>query len=272
MAAVFLLGIAAGVGGLLAWQLKTAAPEPDNGAETRPTAVRPLQDHPAKRIEIAPMPHEPAPRPEVEPEVETPLPEPKVVAPVPERVTVVELNQPDGIYTLPLTMKKGERVVLKGKVKMLRLHSLDGGSELDASGLEAAIIHIGGRIAGRSIVKLNSPNGIVHVLSSVGERSSVEINAPNGEVRFITATTPSRPGSSIDGGAVVDINARFVDLRGDVNGIETRVTVNIPSDGTLRVAAVRGIATVQYRIAAGKGTPEVNAAVVSPTAVFKQIN
>lgn len=271
--AVFLLGAATGAVALLGWQAANPiTPSVTEVANAEPDNPHTLPELPPRRIEVAPMPHEPTPRTEPEPEPGPPPPEPKAVAPapLPGEVITIEVNQPEAKYSIPFTMRNGERVVLKGKVKHFRVPTLDGGASLDASGLEAEEVNISGKVGGRATLKVNAPNGIVHVYSNVGEKSSVEITAPNGEVKFTTTTTPNRPGSAIDGGSRVVITGKFVDLRGDVNGIETRVTVNLPVNGSLRVAAVRGIATVEYQMPAGKGTPDVTVGEVSPTATFKK--
>jgi hypothetical protein len=223
-----------------------------------------------KSSETAPLPHEPKPVPEPEPV--PPLPEPKNVEPQPDRQVIVELNQPNGIYTIPFSMKKGERVVLKGRVGTLRVHGLDSGAVLDASGLEAGQVYIGGKIDNGSTLKVNSPGGKVTFAAAVVGKSKVEINAPAGDVIFSVSTTPTRPGSAIDGGSIVAITARTADLKGDINGLNTKITVNLPRTGALKIVAIRGTASVEYRIGDGKGAPDISAAFVSPLASFKKID
>ncbi len=281
-AAVFALGVGTGVGSLLGWQAAfppTPRDEhPDTARNEPPSPSLP----PVKQFALAPMPHEPRrlpepqqPQPPTQPVVEPPQPQPEPKpAPKPEQLVgadVFELNQPDAVHTLPL-MRKGERVVLKGKVKTLRIAGLDAGAILDASKLEADTIHISGKIDGRSVLRLYAPAGVVTFAAGVAGKSTVEISAPGGTVTFSTPTTPGRPGASIDAGSVVTIIGRVVDLRGEVNGVDTKVTVNLPRAGSLKVAAVRGIATVEYRVAVGDGMPEVTVGNVSPTATFKKID
>ncbi|MFO0825544.1 MAG: hypothetical protein U0792_20890 [Gemmataceae bacterium] len=274
-AAVFLLGIATGVGGLLAWQATQPPREkPEETASVTRPDPRPLPPVPtpiSKKTDTAPVPHEPKPAPEPEEPV-LPLPEPKHVEPQPDRQVVVELNQPNGIYTIPFSMKKGERVVLKGRVGTLRVHGLDSGAVLDAAGLEAGQVYIGGKIDNGSTLKVNSPGGKVTFAAAVVGKSKVEINAPSGDVIFSVSTTPTRPGSAIDGGSTVAITARTADLKGDINGSNTKITVSLPRTGTLKIVAIRGTATVEYRVGDGKGTPEISAAFVSPAASFKKID
>lgn len=279
-ATLFACGIAAGVAGVLGWQT-AFPPEPPRDSPAEVAWVNPSPPTPPRRVAVAPMPHEYVPPPPIPgltpgpgPGPESPPPDPKSVVepPPPGRVVTVELNQPDATYTVPFPMKKGERVVLKGKVNTLKVSGLDGGAVLDASGLEASNVHVSGKIDNRSELKVNAPSGTVTVSGSVGGNSFVVISAPGGDVKFSNATKDeTHPGSRIDGGSRVVVTARAVELKGDVNGIETRVTVNLPRSGWLRVAAVRGIATVEYSVADGKGTPDVSVGHVSPTANFKRI-
>ena len=264
---VFALGAGVGVGGLLGWQAayppggRNQEPERDTAQAKPPELNLPRQ----VVVALAPMPHVPTPvRVEPKPDpTPQPPPVPKVVAP-PDRAVIVPLDDPAAVHTVP-PLKKGERFVLRGKVKTLRVEGLDAGAILDASGLEAAQVYVSGTIAGRSVLKLNAPGGVVACSARVAGKSSVEINAPAGDVRFSTE------GARVDGGSTVAINGRAVELRGEVNGIETKVIVTIPGTGSLKVGAVRGIARVEYRVV-GEGTPEVTAGTVSPTASFRKID
>ncbi|HSQ57829.1 MAG TPA: hypothetical protein VLM40_19050, partial [Gemmata sp.] len=161
--------------------------------------------------------------------------------------------------------RSGEHVVLRGTVKTLRVDGLDGGAILDASGLRVESASVAGKIDGRSVFKLNAPGGAVMVSASVAGKSSVDIKAPGGSVRFLSDR------ARIEGGSTVAITARNVELRGDVNGIATKVAVNIPGNGSLKVAAIRGLAKVEYRVT-GDGMPEVIASTVSPTATFHRLD
>jgi hypothetical protein len=170
-------------------------------------------------------------------------------------------------------MKKGEHVILRGKVKALRASGLDGGAILDASELDAGSVFIGGKVDGQSNLKLNSPNGAVTIAARITGKSRVEINAIGGDVRFSLPPTPDLPGPQIDGGSSVTLTARRIDLRGDVDGVQTRVGAIIPPGGFLKVAAVRGAATVEYSVGPGAGNaPEVTVGTIAPTATFKRRN
>ena len=267
-ASLFLFGIAVGAAGILGWQAAHPPASRLESARAEPTISRPLPPLPGRGLELAPMPHEP--KPHQEPEPEPPPSDPKGTLPAPDRAVAIDLNLPEGTYSVPFAMRKGERVVLRGKVHTLRANGLDGGAVLDASKLEATHVYIGGKIDGASVLKVNAPNGKVTVAAAVLGKSSLEIVAPGGDVTFSAPTTPARLGSAIDGGSTVAITARATDLRGDINGSNTRVTVNLPRAGVLKVVAVRGTASVEYRVADGKGTPDVSAAFVSPAATFQK--
>jgi hypothetical protein len=267
IALAFGLGIAVGVGGLLAWQRSTADREPP--AEPSQT---PVEAHaPVQPARAAPASLAIAPRPRVKPlEI---APAPSAVVPIFPLLppVVVELDDPDSVYTVPPPTKKGEHIVLRGKVRMLRVEGLDGGALLDATGLEAGSIYVEGKIDGRSVLKLAALDGVVAIPASVSGRSRVEINAPGCEVRFPFPTTDNRPGSQITGGSTVTIVGRTVDLRGDIDGLGTKVDVTLTRNGSLKVAAVRGTAAVEYRSANARAT-SLNVAVfsVAPTATFRR--
>jgi hypothetical protein len=274
-AIVFFLGVGAGVGGVLGWQAAFSPPSTQRDPRLDTASNSPSESSSLSLtgpIAIAPMPHEPAP-PQPSPpapEPDPPLPDPKVIAPPADATITVELNQ--DVYTVP-ALKKGERMVLKGKVKTLRTAGLATGAFVDASALEAANIYVGGRIDGGSTLKLYAPAGVVTVAAATLGKSTVEIMAPGGTVNFSSATSgASRPGSAIDAGSKVTITARAVELHGDINGVETKVRVNLPRTGSLKITAIRGIAVVEYHVADGKGMPEVTAETVSPTATLKKVD
>jgi len=277
----FLLGAAAGVGGLLAWQAAFPPVEQSENARPRLAAATAADRPPVPPLaspEVAPMPREarppePVSDPPAEPKAAPkpqPKPEPKV-APPPARAVVIDLNQPDATYTLPA--KHNEHIVLRGQVRMLRVSGLDAGAIVDATGLDAGSVYVTGKIDGGSVLKVKCPDGVVQVPAAVTGKSRVEIDAPGGGVRFTGVTAPNRPGSLIDGGSTVAITARTVDLRGDVDGAGTKVTVTLTRHGSLKVAAVRGAAAVEYRAEDPKAPPPTaTAGAVDPGATFKKIS
>jgi hypothetical protein len=195
------------------------------------------------------------------------LPDP---LPPPGVVVTHTVNKPDDVYPVP-AMKKGEHVVLKGKVKTLRVHGLDAGAVLDASGLEASVVTVTGKIDNRSTLKLKAPNGVVQITARVAGQSAVEINAPGGEVKFLLPTANGREGSKIDGGASLAVTARWVEFKGDITGNNTKVAVTLTRNAILKVASVGGRATVEYRAQPGGLSPDVIVGDVARTALFRKV-
>jgi hypothetical protein len=283
LAAALLVGIALGVGGLLAGQqiLSVVRSRPVEVAQAPPRAAYSggLVPPPViASIAVAPMPHEPRPRESVI----VPTPDPKPVArvepkaedaaPAVARKVFIDLNQPDASYTVPRTVRKGEHIVLRGKLRILRANGVGQGGILDASELEAGSIYIDGKIESGAVLKLSCIDGVVEVPASVGGKSRVDIDAPGSSVRFSHPTTANKPGSLIDGGSTVTITARTVDLRGDVDGAGTKVRVTLTRNGWLRAAAVRGAATVEYKPENPKlPEPTASAEIIAPTATFRKL-
>ncbi|MCI0704569.1 MAG: hypothetical protein L0241_26230, partial [Planctomycetia bacterium] len=275
-AVMFFAGTLVGIGGVLGWQaidwsaFKNNEPEVvANSDETNPLVSPPAKTAPEPPA-IAPMPREvgtlPAP---VKP---NPEPEPKQPPPPPGRVTTVELNQPEIAYSLPFPMKKGEHVVLKGKVKVLRVTGLDAGAILDATALEVTTVTVSGKIDGGSTLKLNAPNGLITFTAKVDGKSKVNIHAPGGDVKFSMTTVGNREGSKIDNGSVVNITARVVEFKGDITGTDTKVSITLTRNAWLKIASVNGKATVEYKSqVAGWSPPDVIVGTVAPTARFRKI-
>jgi hypothetical protein len=274
----FFLGVMAGVGGLLAWQWVhrheeiALAPRSSNDEVVsatslvkRPIAVAP---NPRARTELVPASARAEPISSLKGKDVQKLPG---ETPATVKRVVVPLNQPNASYTLPGPVNRGEHLILRGKVRMLRVNGLEPGAILDASELEAGSIYICGTIDGGSILRISCPDGVVEVPAAVRGRSRLDIHAPGSSVRFPHPTTSEQAGSRIDGGSTVVITGRTVELRGDVDGAGTSVKVVLTRNGSLKIAAVRGAAAVEYRtenpLAAD---PPASAAVVEPTATFKK--
>lgn len=271
----FLLGTGVGIGGVLGWQ---SAYSPDE--QTHPSPLEREVSNPistqqfAARVETAPMPHLPPSDSAGAVSTEA-VSQPKKAPPPLQfgRTMVIHLNQPEATYTVPFPMKKGEHVVVRGKVKALRLNGLDAGAILDASDLDVASVFVSGKVDGRSNLKLNAPNGAVTIAAYVTGNSRIEVNAAGGHVRFAPPTTSGLSSSQIDGGASVTLTASTVDLRGDVDGTQTRVVATVAPGGFFKTGAVRGTATVEYAFGPGTGNaPEVSFGTIAPTATVKKRN
>jgi hypothetical protein len=65
----------------------------------------------------------------------------------------------------------------------------------------------------------------------------------------------------------------MVNLRGEVNGVETKVAAVLPPGGILKVASIRGTATVEYTVEPASGiAPDVTVGTVAPTAKLMKRN
>jgi hypothetical protein len=190
----------------------------------------------------------------------------------PPQVAVIELNDPEGTFSLPRGLRAGTPLFLRGKVGALHLISLAPGSFVDASGLEAGDVYVNGAVSGGANLRLNAPNGRVNIKGRIEEKSVVEITAAGGDVRINSSGV--KPGQvSIDGGSRVTVVARGVEVRGAIGGDGTRVMATLDKAGWLRVGGgVQGTAVVEYRTAAADDrTVDVMADPVAPTAVFRRI-
>jgi hypothetical protein len=185
------------------------------------------------------------------------------------RPFVIEVNEPDGTYSLPFPTRKGEHVILHGRAKVLKLAAVEGGAIVDATKLVAAEVHVE-RVDGGATVKLNAPEGVVIFAGKVDGKSTVEVNATGGTVRFPQPTLPGQDGAKIDGGSKVIITAKRVELRGDIAGTATRVSVTLTRAGALRVATVQGTAVLEYRMATGGwSSADVTVGPVAATATVR---
>jgi hypothetical protein len=151
-----------------------------------------------------------------------PLPPPTVEKRPPERRGVIIVGQqrrvflPDGEYRVE-DLKNGDRVMLSGKVRSLRVGLVESGSTLDATELEAQEIVLNRKIDGRSTVRLWAPAGTVAFLDR------------------------------IDGNSLVSIIARKVDFRGIIGGSTTQVQVALTRGGLLRFHGLDGQVRLHYQ-------------------------
>jgi hypothetical protein len=289
-AVVFVLGALCGIGGIIGYQALERTQALPDGPELAAGSTDSTPGAPgaseSRGPALAPMPHEPGAQvlakvattpepPEPEPKPLQPLqPQPPQPPPPPGRVTVIDLGpDPPPLFTIPFAMKKGEHVVLKaqGKLKVLRVNGLDAGAVLDASGVDAATVQVGGRIDNGSTLKLKATNGQVTFGAKVDHKSIVEIDAPGGDVKF-TGTPGAPEVTKIDNGAAVTITARVVEFKGDIGGADTKVSIVLTRSAWLKVASVSGRATVEYKSQmAAWSPPDVIVGSVAPGATFRKI-
>lgn len=273
----FLLGATVGVGGVFAWQGSLPFTLADTADNSSPDPNTPAAD--PKPVDVAPMPREAnhvagysPPNPVVSPaDPRTPDPKPLVPPPPPGKTVVIDVNEPDGTYTLPFPTRNGEHVVLKGRAKVLKLGPVEGGAVVDASQVVAAEVNVG-KVDGGATVKVNAPEGVVEFSGKVDGNSVAEINAPGGEVRFPVPTAGPQEGTKIDGGAKVTIVAKRVIIRGDIAGAATRVHVTLTRAGSLRASAVQNTAVLEYRSGTGGWSyTDVTVGPIAPTATVREV-
>ncbi len=178
----------------------------------------------------------------------------------------VWLHQPDASYTLPEELCRGGQVVLRGRIRELRIPGLSAQAHIDASGLEARSVFVGG-LDGGSELKVFAPQGVVSVRGHVRDRARLTIHAPGGLVRFGGHRPANAPQPLIAAAARVEVTARQVRVEGTVRDPGTRLSVHLEEGGQLWVEAVRGGAQVDYRC---DGRPaDARAGLVEPTARFE---
>ncbi|MCX5685630.1 MAG: hypothetical protein NT049_18385 [Planctomycetota bacterium] len=160
------------------------------------------------------------------------------------------IESPEGEYTVePLS---GDTVVqLRGKVKRLRIGSLDGDSTLEAEALEAQEIVFAGPVSGRAKARVNSPNGSVEFRGPISGQPRLGVSAPNGKVTF-AKSAGGKAGADIDGEAKITIRAKEVDFQCPINGGETTVSVVFTSGGKMRFTEMGGRSLLLYRKADAK--------------------
>jgi hypothetical protein len=208
---------------------------------------------------VAPLPHEPRPRSSASADlVPTPpvsVEPPKkngprpigVVMKVDPRVAPVRrFDHPDDTAALP-DLNTNDRVVLTGRVRALRLGSINGKGSVDASGLVAEEVIITGDMNGEATVTVSAPNGTVTIGGYVAGASKLTIRAPGGQVLLAKS-------GRFTGGSVMTITAKRLDALGVLSG-GTGVNVTFTPGGGLKLVRAEEGAIVTYKKAA-PGDPE----------------
>lgn len=182
------------------------------------------------------------------------------------------VNLPDGEHVIE-SLNGGETVRLAGKVRTLRINSVNEESLLDASRLEAREIIVSGSINGRSTVKVHAPNGRFELRGSVNGQSELELRVPNGKVLFGTpSTTSGGGGGEVNGESQVIIAAKDVDLGGKITG-GTSIKVTLNAGGKLQFRSITGNAHIHYRKTRAEGpVPIVEQGTITGAAEVKQVD
>jgi hypothetical protein len=227
-----------------------------SGGETTAADRRPEPEPAAAVRPVAPFPHEPRRTRAADPEPEPPPPTrdgPRpvaVVVPVnPKIAPVRHFDQPDDTVRLP-DLNTNDRVVLTGRVRVLRLGSVNGKGSVDASGLAAEEVLITGDLNGEAVVTVCAPSGTVALGGNVMGLSKLTIRAPGGRVLL------ERSGR-FTGRSTATITARRLEALGPLTG-DTKVNVTFTRGGSLKLVRAEEGAILTYRkTAAGDPAPTV---------------
>jgi hypothetical protein len=206
-----------------------------------------------------PVPPVPGPG-EVEPP-KLPVPVPPVVEPPkkvgPRPIGVVmrvdpkvaaarHFDHPDDTAAVP-DLNTGHRVVLTGKVRVLRLGSVLGKGVLDASGLVAEEVVITGDLNNEAQVLVNAPQGKVTVGGYVAGAAKLTVLAPGGELVIA-------PSGRVAGGATVTATTKRLNVMCPLSGA-AKVNVTLTAAGFLKWKLAEEGATITYKQAAANDPP-----------------
>jgi hypothetical protein len=222
---------------------RPAPPEPEPTSAPAPA--------PPAYVRVPSLPIAPPPR-AVEPDddpVVVPVPIPVPVAPD-GGFAVLKVDQPDGVFAFP-RLGPGNKVKLTGRVKRLTVEGLDGGAELDATGLASDGVSVAEAVDGGSVLRLKSDGGTVSFKRGVRGGSVVELDAPKSYVTFSggpAAKAGAKAVPAVGGGSRVTVRAKSVVFGGPVTGAGTEVAITFARGGSLKLEGKVGDgAQVRFR-------------------------
>lgn len=209
--------------------------------------------HEPKRVEPESVPVEPRPTPKPEPtpvvveeppkKKDGPRPIGVVMKVDPKIAPVRHFDHPDDIAAIP-DLNSNDRIVLTGKLRALRIGSVNGKGSIDASGLVAEEIIITGDLNSEASVKLNAPNGKVTVGGFVAGSTKLIVVAAGGEVLIAKS-------ARVTGGSVLTVTTKRLEAQGTLSG-GTKVNVTVTAGGSMKFTLMDEGATVTFRKAALK--------------------
>lgn len=170
-----------------------------------------------------------------------------------KNASVTKIDKPDGEYVVD-ALNAGKIVRLSGKVKKLTVGSMDGGSRLDAAGLEVQDVVFTGPINGKSYVKVRASGGSIEFRGEISGFSTVWAYATEGKVSF--GSPSNRAASAVNGDCRIHITAREVQFWGTVNGGTTQVQVRLTKGGKLLFTELTGGVRLSCRKVA-KSDPDI---------------
>ena len=181
---------------------------------------------------------EPVPPPKPIPVAPPPKPPEKPIVIDPFDNAERKLDAPDGTAEV-VELNGDDRIVLTGRVKVLKLNAVNGSIGFDASGLEAEEIILAGDINGNCTLKFGARNGRVSIRGLIVGSCTVSVNAPGGTVTLAE-------GARIGGGASATFTAKTVEAKGMIDE-GAKVFATLGSGGTLKIATMDGGASVTYK-------------------------
>lgn len=221
-------------------------------------AATPAVELPSKPpLPIAPPPREvkPAPWPPVPTDVKPPQPAPQPPAPqeplkpavrpvgvvmkVDPKITPQRhFDHPDDTAALP-DLNTDDRIVLTGRVRVLRLGSVNGRGFLDASGLVAEEVVITGDLGSESQVSVYAPNGTVTVGGYVTGAAKLTATTATGSVVIAGS-------GRVANGAQVTATAKSLEVKCPISD-GARIEVTFVAGGKLKLTRTEDGASVRYR-------------------------
>lgn len=230
----------------------------DTPAADRETTTPDTEALGVAAVPVAPFPRLAKPRtPDTDP-----VPQQPVVVPVkrdgPRPVGVVmkvdpkiaptrHFDSPDDTATLP-DLNRGDRVTLTGRLRVLRVGSVNGNSVLDASGLTAEEIEIAGDLNGDALVTLNAPGGRVTIRGYVVGSTKLTILAPAGEVVVVANS------GLFAGNSTTRLTAKRLEVAGKFGG-NAKVFATLTVGGSLKLTTAEEGAQLTYKKAAASDPP-----------------
>lgn len=277
-----IVGVIVGVVLAVVVQSLIAKPEPVSQADSTSPIVTPVvPSPPANSVEPTPV-AEPVSTPVVPPPMTpvvaslevAPLPRESIDVPLPAGDTphfVVDFNFPDGHIAFPSSVfyKPGMRIILRGRVRVLTVTSLDGGL-LDASGLTAEKVTLAK--INNATVKVNAPGGEVHISGPISNGSKVTVTAPGGEVSFKSPYGSKSTDPRIEGGSHIVAQAMKVIVLGLILGDKNRLELTLNNGGVFKATSIPEGTIVEYRKSnPGDSPPHIQIEQLDPKAVVRRV-
>lgn len=164
----------------------------------------------------------------------------------PKIAPIRHFDNPDDTISVP-DLRTGDRVVLTGKVRVLQLGQVRDKGALDASGLIAEEVILGGDLTHEAQVQVNAPHGKVSVRGYVSGSTKFFATAPGGVVVVDSS-------GRISGSANLVVTAKRLDVICPLSG-GAKVNATLTTGGSLKWKIAEEGATITYKPAAVNDPP-----------------